>query len=464
MRRRRSDAWRLPLLLVAVLAWQPALRSTVAEARPRPDIVVIVTDDQRWDTMRYLPRTASWLTTSYPRAFVSNPSCCASRTTILTGTYSQDNGVWANKPPDGGWAAFQANGWPGHTIADALQASGYRTALLGKFLNHWDGTIPPGWDLFAAPLHAGAFPGRYLAPYYDYTLRVAQDGVATDQDHGELASDYSTTVLDRMADDYVRATPPDQPLFLYLAPPAPHAAGHRSPPIPAPADVGTPIHLPKLSPNVNEADVSDKPRFVARRPPIAKRTLDRWRRAQARTLLSVDRAIDDVMHTVAATRDLSNTLVLLLSDNGFSGGSHRLLAKGTAYDEVIRVPMRARFDGVLDPGKDRRLADNLDVAPTVAQAARIVFPTADGTSLLRPGRRDHLVIEGGLSSHHPFCGVRTSTALFVRYANREEEYYDLRADPFELHNDPTDQAADPLRAAATAECDPLPPGWPRASL
>jgi arylsulfatase A-like enzyme len=336
--------------------------------------------------------------------------------------------------------------------------------LIGKFLNHWDGTIPPGWDLFAALLHAGAFADRRLTPYYDYTLRVAQGGSVAEEDHGELASDYSTSVLTRMATDFVRSTPAGQPLFLYLAPPAPHAAGRGTPPVPAPEDVGAPVDLPRLSPNVNEADVSDKPRFVARLPTIETRTLERWRRAQARTLLSVDRAIDDLLRTIASTRNLSNTLVLFLSDNGFSGGSHRLLAKGTAYDEVIRVPMRARFDGVLAPGKDRRLADNLDVAPTIAQAARVAFPSTEGRSLLRAPRRDHLVIEGGLSGRHPFCGVRTATAIFVRYANREEEYYGLRADPYELRNDPTDPAAVPLRAMATAECDPLPPGWPRDSL
>ncbi|MGE5227712.1 MAG: sulfatase-like hydrolase/transferase, partial [Planctomycetaceae bacterium] len=386
----------------AATLFQVAVQAApAAHAKQRPDIVVIVTDDQRWDTMRYMPLTASWLTTDYPNAFVSNPACCPSRTTILTGTYSQENGVWTNSPPYGGWPAFVANGWPGHTIADALQASGYRTALLGKFLNSWDGTIPPGWDLFAAHLHAGAFPGTHEAPYYDYTLRVAQNGTVTDQNHGETAADYSTTVIEQMATDEIRATPPGQPLFLYFAPPAPHSAGNGRVPIPAPQDVSAPVHLPAPSANVNEADVSDKPSYIASLPQIATTTLNHWRREQARTLFSEDRAIDDIMRTIAATRDLSNTLVLMLGDNGFSDGSHRWMAKGVPYDEVIRVPMRARFDGVLPVGEDPRIADNLDLAPTIAQAAGIGFPTAtEGESLLQPSARDHLVIEGGVSTRH----------------------------------------------------------------
>lgn len=449
-------------LLLALAAWQLSIPSvTPAHAASRPDVIVIITDDQRWDTMQYLPLTSVWLPTNYPEAVVSNPACCPSRTSILTSTYSQENGVWTNSAPYGGWPAFAANGWPGHTIADALQADGYRTALFGKFLNSWDGTIPPGWDRFAAHVHANAFPGMRLAPYYDYTLRVADQGVVWNENHGEAPADYSTTVIDAMATDYIRTTPADQPLFLYYAPAAPHSAGGGTPPIPAPQDVDASVAPASISPNVNEGDVSDKPRYIVRRSPLSE--LPQWRVAQARSLLSIDRSVDHIMRTIAETRDLSNTLVLFLGDNGFADGSHRWLAKGVPYEEAIRVPMRARFDGVLAPGDDTRLADNLDIAPTIAEAAGIAFPSSGGFSLLQPGTRDHLVIEGG-SGKHAFCGVRTVDAKYVKYASGEEEYYDLRTDPFEMANDPSAPAADPLRQLAAAECWPLPPTWPRDTL
>jgi N-acetylglucosamine-6-sulfatase len=438
-------------------------RAAAASTR-RPDVVLIITDDQRWDTMQYMPLTRTWLPTTYTNGYVSNPSCCPSRTTILTSTYSQENGVWSNGAPYGGWPAFEANGWPGHTIADALHADGYHTGLYGKFLNAWDGTIPPGWDSFAAHEHSGAFPGMGLAPYYDYTLRQLSDGVATDVNYGEAPADYSTTVIEGLATQFIQSTPADQPLFLYFAPPAPHSAGGGKPPIPAPQDLETNIPLDPFAPNVNEQDVSDDPAYIARRQMLGDSMMQNWERQAARTLASTDRAIDGIMQTIAATRDLSNTLVLFLSDNGFEIGSHRWKAKGVPYEEAIRVPMRARFDGRLPTGQETEMVTNLDIAPTIADAAGVSFPTTEGRSLLHPIARSHFVIQGAVGSGHSFCGVHTVDAVYVKYATGEEEYYDLVNDPFELANNPADPAADPLRRLATIECSPLPPDWPRDSL
>jgi len=190
----------------------------------------------------------------------------------------------------------------------------------------------------------------------------------------------------------------------------------------------------------------------------------KWQRAQLRSLYSVDRAIDDILTTISTTRDISNTLVIIISDNGFAGGSHRWFSKGVPYEEVIRVPMRARFDGVLPPGDDARMVTNLDIAPTIADAAGVDFPVTDGESLLRHGTRSSLVLEGGPGGSHPFCGVRTATAKYLRYASGEEEYYDLVNDPYELVSVPMDAGAVTLRELAAASCTPLPPGWPRDEL
>jgi N-acetylglucosamine-6-sulfatase len=449
-------------LVVSPLVAGPA-RGAAAPTRP-PDVILIITDDQRWDTMHYLPLTRAWLPTTYTNGYVSNPSCCPSRTTILTSTYSQDNGVWSNGPPYGGWPAFEANGWPGHTIADALHSDGYHTGLYGKFLNSWDGTIPPGWDSFAAHLHSRAFPGAGLAPYYDYTLRRLSGGTTTDVNYGDLPDDYSTTVIQQMATHFIRSTPDDQPLFLYFAPPGPHSAGGGKPPIPAPQDVEARVQLRQFSPNVNEPDVSDDPQYIAHRKMLRNWTIRHWQKQAERTLISTDRAIDDIMGTIAATRDLSNTLVLFLSDNGFEIGSHRWKSKGVPYEEAIRVPMRARFDGRIPTGRQDALVNNLDIAPTIAEAAGVSFPTTDGESLLHPVLRTSFVIQGGTGSNHSFCGVHTNDAVYVKYVTGEEEYYNLASDPFELTNDPADPAAEPLRQLAATECSPLPPDWPRDSL
>ena len=139
---------------------------------------------------------------------------------------------------------------------------------------------------------------------------------------------------------------------------------------------------------MNEADVSDKPLYIRSLDPISSTRLRRWRRAQARSLYAEDRAIDAILRTLADTRDLSNTLVILISDNGFANGSHRWMGKGVPYDEAIRVPMLARFDGHLTPGDRQRVVDNLDIAPTLADAAGISFPTIGGLSLLGSATRE----------------------------------------------------------------------------
>jgi N-acetylglucosamine-6-sulfatase len=444
------------LVLVGAIAVQFAPAQSRAQAQPqdgrRPDIILIITDDQRSDTMQYMPLTTGWLPTGYPQAFVSNPSCCPSRTTILTSAYSQSNGVWSNGGPYGGWPAFVANGWPGRTIADSLHGDGYRTALYGKFLNGWDGTIPPGWDEFASRVSAGVYPRTRLAPYYDYTLREATGSAVTDVHYGDQPQDYSTSVIRQMATDFIRSTPVDQPLFLYFAPAGPHSAGGGQPPIPAPLDMYAPVSLDPDFPNVGEDDVTDKPAYIAQRRKLTATRISDWRTRAARTLMSVDRAIDDIMTTIEATRDLSNTLVLFISDNGFEIGSHRWKSKNVPYEEAIRVPMRARFDGRLPTGDQAALVDNLDMAPTIADAAGISFPSADGQSLLGPIVRDYLVIQGGVGGGHAFCGVRAERAKYVKYASGEEEFYNLVSDPYELSSDPSAPGAGPLRQLAQAVC------------
>jgi N-acetylglucosamine-6-sulfatase len=189
-----------------------------------------------------------------------------------------------------------------------------------------------------------------------------------------------------------------------------------------------------------------------------------WQKQVARTLMSTDRAVNAVMHTIATTRDLSNTLVLYLSDNGFEIGSHRWKAKSVPYEEALRVPMRARFDGHLPVGDQSALVTDLDIAPTIAEAAGVYYPTTDGESLLHPVARSQFVIEGGTGTTHSFCGVHTKDAVYVKYVDGEEEYYNLAQDPYELNNNPSDPAAEPLRRLAQVECSPLPPDWQRRSL
>jgi len=441
----------------------------VSAATRKPDIILILTDDQRWDTMRYMAWTHRLLPIDYANAFVSNPMCCPSRSTILTGLYSHDNGVWTNKSSSlGGWPAFQT--WEeggGISIAAALNNAGYRTGLFGKFLNGWDGTVPSGWDEFAG-VDQEVNPKGLDRPYYNYALAGIHDGHTFVQTYGAAPSDYSTTVLSARAENFIATAPSDRPLFLYYAPDAPHSTdggGTPQPPIPAPGDLDAPVTLPPEAPDVNEADVSDKPTYIKERPKIPESFLIDWRTAVARSLLAVDRSVHRLI-SAQEVRDpgLQNTIIIFASDNGLNTGAHRWMPKGVPYDESIRVPMRMYVPGQ-PTQRITRLVDNLDIAPTLADAADVTFRTnGDGRSLLSTATRFYFVIEGGVGTGHPFCGIRSAERMYVKYKTGETEFYNLNRDPYELRNVPNAPGASRFYALASKECSPLPPGWPRPTL
>src|SRR5262249_19587658 len=112
---------------------------TVKPNSNRPNLILILTDDERWDEMVNMPTVQSDLVAhgiDFTNAFVVNPSCCPSRTTLLTGEYSHGTDVYTNKPPHGGFQTFESE--ENSTLATWLHDSGYYTGLIGKYLNGYD--------------------------------------------------------------------------------------------------------------------------------------------------------------------------------------------------------------------------------------------------------------------------------------------------------------------------------------
>src|SRR5688572_2635243 len=168
---KRVTIWFLSIAALAPASLgASALLAGANDDRPsRPDIVLIVTDDQRWDTVSQMPGVQKLLADrglTFANAFVTNPLCCPSRSTILTGTHSHSTGVYTNEGANG-LKAFDDRS----TIATWLDRAGYETAFIGKYFNgSWPTTyVPPGWDRWAAFRNAGDL-------YYDYDLLV--DGKA----------------------------------------------------------------------------------------------------------------------------------------------------------------------------------------------------------------------------------------------------------------------------------------------
>ncbi len=194
------------------------------------------------------------------------------------------------------------------------------------------------------------------------------------------------------------------------------------------------------------------------------------------TLRAVDDAVHDVVVALRSTGRLDNTLIMFASDNGIAFGEHRWTYKLVPYEESIRIPLVIRWDGVVPPGSiDRHLVANIDVAPTFAEAAGVVPPPVEGRSLVPLLRGDdvswrqlflleHLRYSATHRNTPPtYCGVRSQHRVFVHYASGFEEYYDLRSDPYELHNaieEPSSGWITRLRNATRRLCQPRPPGMP----
>jgi arylsulfatase A-like enzyme len=448
-----------PSLMPATVGLRPASAGTT-----RPNIVIIMSDDQRWDTIGDMPAVMSRIADEgvvFANAMVPTSLCCPSRASTLVGRYAHGTQVWDNELPHGGWKRFFELGHERSNIATWLDASGYRTAFMGKYLNGFSAAprrhVPRGWDIWR---------GLRRSAYFDYDLQIGKKRI---RHYGDRAADYSTDVLARMASRFISASDPRDPFFLYLTP-----VGVHGPRTAAPRHEGSCWGLEPGRPlSFGEQDLRDKPRWLASVDPFTERTavqIDRARRKVCQTLGSVDDLVDTVLDALAATDRLSNTLVIYMSDNGFLWGEHRLKGKYYPYDAATRIPMAIRFDGRIDPGTtDRRLALNIDIAKTVLDAAGASATTPlDGRSLLRSWRRSGFVLEGikelrAFGVRPAYCGWRTKKASYVRYADGDAEFYDLRADPWELDNLIRSRAdRDRIRAfrrRARAACDPEPPGF-----
>jgi arylsulfatase A-like enzyme len=451
----------------------------------RPNILFILTDDQRWDTTDgthgiagadVMPRTRAELGESgieFKNGFMTTPLCCPSRSSILTGSYAHRTGVYKNAGNNGGADDFA----DGSTLATWLQGAGYRTSLIGKYLNGYAGLwtapappyAPPGWT---------EWRGAKRVSHFDPIL-VEPDGLGSYVENtytGEYMSDLLREKAKTFISDSVAA---GEPFFLYLAFKAPHL-----PQEPAPRHEGLFQGIPAWRPpSYNEADVSDKPAWVQALAPQNSADLDQVRIDQLEMLQAVDEAIGGnpafgIVGIMEHLRNLGiadNTLVVFFADNGWFWGEHRLRAKNNPYDEAIRSPMFVRYPA-LAPLKrtEEQFALNIDLAPTFAELAGVGVPILhDGESLVRvfdgtaPSWRTDFLAEAWPLSH-PWAVVRDAqwkyteipltpgspTTLF------ETELYDLLADPYELTNVAADPGNAARVAAMAARLRQMRPNWP----
>lgn len=390
-----------------------------------PNILVIVTDDQR-QGLSVMPKTRRIFGrggTEFKNAFVSDPFCCPSRASIFTGQYPHNHHVETETQA--------RNLAQNSTIQHYLQQAGYCTALFGKYLNSWPLAHRPP-DFGTASMFT-----RSAGAYRDVEWNI--DGRLT------RVPDYSTGFISRGARAFLRQahfSAAGKPWFLYLAPAAPHL-----PFIPAKKYAATPIRGWKGDPGARETDRSDKPPFLLAKRKISLLEGKNIRQAQFRTLLSVDDLVAKVFALLRRYHEARNTLAIYTSDNGYLWGEHGVRGKELPYTESIHVPLFLRWPARLPPGRvEDRLVSNVDLAPTVAQAAHLrVDPRypMDGRSLLQPGRGRRMVLTEYFNDPHfphlpSWVSLRTHSYEYTEYYEGTkvvfEEYYDLKTDPGELNN------------------------------
>lgn len=455
------------VIVVAVTRGSTPVLTQATGVRP-PNIVIINTDDQRWDTLKYMPNVEKLLVAhgiTFRNAFVTNPTCCPSRASLFSGQYSHTTKVYSNTAAGGGFKAFNEGG----TVATALDGD-YETGLFGKYLNNYfdaatHGYIPIGWDEWNAFKRDG---------YNDYYLNV--NGTLR-HFQGKDEANYSNSVLTSKITSFIARS--EEPVFVYFAPPAPH-----EPVIPEPRDERSFSHLAKWRPpSYNEADISDKPRYMQSVEPISSHsaaTIDEFRKDQLRTLQSVDRSVGDIVEALDAKGELDNTMIVYTSDNGMLWGEHRMKGKGIGFEEAIRVPLVIRYDPLIPAARnDDHLVAGFDITPTAVQLAGIGGLEFEGESLVplfhdaRASWRHDLLIEHwarGRNSRPPtMCMIRSERFAYMHYFwGNKDELYDLSKDPFELQNEISNPSyANDLSQLKRREqelCDPPPPGTPKISI
>lgn len=416
------------------------------EAATRPNILVIMTDQQSADAMshrlgdRYLrtPHMDSIAKrgVSFIRAYSANPICIPSRTSMLTGRYPHETGVLSNDR-----VPFNPDAWP--TIGTLFKAAGYATGYVGK------------WHL--------PYPITNPASGFEYTANIRNNGA----DAGMRAA----------AEPFLMRRH-DRPFLFFASFNNPHnicewPRGQKLPD----GEIGDPPPFEEcppapsnLAPQSGEPDaLAETRRSYHANPqfPVGDFDASRWRQyrwAYYRMLEIVDARIGELLELLETGGHAKNTVIVFTSDHGDCQGAHGWNQKTVFYEESVRVPFIIAAPGAPAAGRDSSILvqTGIDLLPTLCDFAAIPVPTGlDGMShrAVSEGRagsssRDFVVSSNFLTQGSPLPGgkpmpsgrmLRSERYKYCVYDTgvRRESLVDLEADPGEMAN----LAADPAYAA-----------------
>jgi len=428
----------------------PASQARLSDSRP--NIIVIMTDDQPFHTVAYMPTVMKELipkSVNFTNGFVTTPLCCPSRVSILTGEYVHNHHVFTDRMPMGGAPKFNDTA----SIATWMKDAGYRTAYFGKYLNGYDGLkpagyVPPGWDEW------GVFYSNRLEPadddvgnlQYYFNFSLSENGKIVKYPRSK--ANFGADVLTKKSVDFINQAR-DEPFFLFVGYYNPHSpyvsAPRHSDTFRAGSDWNWIQYRP---PDFNEKDISDKPAYLGDISPLSETKLDASHKQILRSLLSVDDGVASILNALHKTGLGEKTIIFYLTDNGTTVGDHRFgIAKNCPYEACLKVPFIVYAPGMIPARSDDHLVANIDLAPTFIDLAGGSIPKSiNGMSLLPLLKDSHAVwrddllfehwpTEEGVGSMVPeFYAVRNAEWKYVEYVTGEKELYDLVNDPYELNN------------------------------
>jgi len=431
------------VLLIQSLIIISSSQSICTEKDPRPNIIFILTDDQRWDAMGYagneiiqtphMDRLAED-GIYFRNAFVTTPICAASRASIVTGLYERTHQFTFNTPP-------LSENLVKLSYFNQLKQNGYYTGFIGKFgmtfENQLDTTLFDYYD-------------PYMARFYFRLVGEAWN------EHK-----YLTYLTGGKATDFIKSAPGDKPFCLSVSFNAPHAEDQSPDQYIFPEDLGDlysdiTIPLPDL---VDTAYFNNQPAYV-------KEGLNKvrwyWRfdnpekyqkmvKAYYRMISAIDRVLGDIRGTLKETGKEDNTIIIFTSDNGYFLGERGLAGKWLMYENSLRIPLIIYDPRIEENSQSNdQMVLNIDIAPTIMSFANVQIPEAiQGQNLVPLLEATDVAFR-----HHFLCehlydikfipkseGIRTEQWKYFRYIDNpdHEELYNLHNDPLEIKNLASDE-------------------------
>jgi N-acetylglucosamine-6-sulfatase len=425
--------WALLTFIVLGCGSGESSRKPDAASQDKPNIIFVLTDDQFPGTENRMPFLNTNITNEgvkFTNMVSTFPLCCPARATIQRGQYPHNTQILGNALPRGGWQKFKRLGEQNSTIATWLNHTGYHTGLFGKYMNNYtDLLIPPGWDRWYA----------WNGPYEGWTS-VNDQGTQKPLDWQEADSLVADEALEFLGNGLKAKAP----LFAFVN----FGAMHK-PYFYARIDAQTfeGEKVPR-TPAFNEDDVSDKPEHIRKRPKLSSSDiseLDTAYQNGLRSLMRVDRFIEKASELLRREGEMDNTYFVFYTDNGVHFGQHRLMpGKLEPYEEDVNFPLIVRGPGIPHGVIKSELVGNHDIAPTLADMGgadvpafvdgRSFLPLAKGTTTVWP--RTAVLSERARDVEPPnkWDMLRMSSKVYIRHENGMREYYDLAADPYQLHN------------------------------